>query len=108
MRRYLSFVRFEHTIFALPLVFAGAILATRALPAPRLAFLILVAAAGARTCAMALNRILDRDLDAVNPRTKDRELPAGKMSVGTAWIIAAVGAGALTGSAALLSRLCLL
>lgn len=108
MTRWFSFVRFEHTVFALPLVFAGAILSTRSLPSLKLAMLILVAAAGARTCAMALNRILDRDLDAVNPRTRDRELPAGKMSVGSAWGIAVAGGIALTVSAAAISRLCLL
>ena len=107
MRRLFSFVRFEHTVFALPLVFAGAILAARALPSPRLAVLILIAAAGARTCAMALNRILDRDLDAVNPRTQNRELPAGAMSLGTAWTIAAAGATAMAVSAASISSLCL-
>lgn len=108
MRRALSLVRFEHTVFALPLVFAGAILATGRLPSLRLAGLILVAAAGARTFAMAVNRILDRDLDAVNPRTKNRELPAGTMSVGAAWGIAAAGATALMVSAAAISRLCFL
>lgn len=107
MKRYLSFVRFEHTVFALPLIAAGAILATRSLPSARLAGLMLVAAAGARTCAMALNRIIDAGVDARNPRTAGRELPAGRMTHGEAWGVAAGGAVALAVAAGLMSRLCL-
>jgi 4-hydroxybenzoate polyprenyltransferase len=105
--RLLAFVRFEHTIFALPLIYAGAVLAVRALPSPRLAGLLLIAAVGARTCAMALNRIVDRDLDAANPRTRDRELPAGRLSLAAAWAVAVAGAAALALAAAAISPLCL-
>jgi len=108
MKRYLSFVRFEHTIFALPLIFAGAILATRSLPSPRLAGLLLAAAAGARTCAMALNRIIDAAIDGRNPRTAGRELPAGRMTRGEAWSVAAGGAMVLCAAAGLISSLCLI
>lgn len=114
MVKYLSFVRFEHTIFALPLVFAAALLAAAGptpaearVPRPLLALLILIAAGGARTCAMALNRVLDRDLDARNPRTANREIPAGRMSVREGWGVALAGAAVLVVAAGAISRLCL-
>jgi 4-hydroxybenzoate polyprenyltransferase len=81
-RTYASFVKIEHALFSLPLVVAGALLA-----APRgFSWIALVwialAATGARTAALALNRMLDRAIDAQNPRTRGRELPAGRMGVG--------------------------
>lgn len=108
MKTFVSFVRFEHTVFALPLIYAGAILATRSLPPVPLALLILAAAAGARTCAMALNRIIDAKADARNPRTANRELPAGRMTGAQAWAVAAGGAAVLGIAAAFISRICLI
>jgi len=84
LRTYASFVRFEHTLFSLPLILAGAFsVIGPPLSAARWA-LIAVAAVGARTAAMSLNRIIDRHLDAMNPRTLTRELPAGRMRLGEA------------------------
>lgn len=84
VRVWASFVRLEHTLFSLPLLLAGAFGARGpALPAARWA-LIAVAAVAARTAAMALNRIVDRRLDALNPRTRARELPSGRMSLAEA------------------------
>jgi 4-hydroxybenzoate polyprenyltransferase len=86
-RTYASFVRFEHTLFSLPLILAGIFSAAGpALPASRWA-LIAVAAVGARTAAMAMNRLIDRRLDALNPRTQLRELPSGSMRVREAWAL---------------------
>jgi 4-hydroxybenzoate polyprenyltransferase len=84
LRTYASFVRFEHTLFSLPLILAG-VFSDIAVPltAARWA-LIAVAAVGARTAAMSLNRVIDRRLDAINPRTRTRELPAGRMALGEA------------------------
>lgn len=83
-RTYASFVRFEHTLFSLPLILAGVFsVPGPALPASRWG-LIALAAVGARTAAMALNRLIDRRLDALNPRTRVRELPAGRMKVAEA------------------------
>ena len=81
MRTYASFVRFEHTLFSLPLILAGVF--SVAGPALSLArwFLVAVAAVGARTAALSLNRVIDRRLDAWNPRTASRELPSGRMSL---------------------------
>jgi 4-hydroxybenzoate polyprenyltransferase len=80
LRTYASFVRFEHTLFSLPLILAGIFSVPGAPLSATRWLLIAVAAVGARTSAMALNRLIDRRLDALNPRTRNRELPAGAMS----------------------------
>jgi 4-hydroxybenzoate polyprenyltransferase len=87
LRTYASFVRFEHTLFTLPLILAG--IFSVAGPALSLGrwLLIAVAAVGARTSAMALNRLIDRRLDALNPRTLVRELPAGRMKPAEALLL---------------------
>ena len=79
-------IKFEHTLFALPFAFLGAILAANGLPTWRQLLWITVAMVGARSAAMTFNRIIDRDIDAANPRTAGRELPTGKLSVGFAWV----------------------
>jgi 4-hydroxybenzoate polyprenyltransferase len=102
LRTYGSFVRFEHTLFSLPLILAGVFSAPGpTLPASRWA-LIAIAAVGARTAAMALNRLIDRRHDALNPRTQARELPAGRMRAAEAWILLAVSAGAYLAACAAL------
>ena len=78
-------IKFEHTLFALPFAFLGAILAAGGLPTVRQIIWITVAMIGARSAAMTFNRIVDVDFDAANPRTANRELPSGKLSVGFAW-----------------------
>ncbi|MEK7767872.1 MAG: UbiA-like polyprenyltransferase, partial [bacterium] len=107
MKRYFSFVRFEHTVFALPLILAGALLGQDGRPPIRVLLWIVVAAAGARTCAMALNRLIDASLDARNPRTVDRELPSGRMTPRAGWAVAAAGTAVYLGAAAALGRVCL-
>ena len=78
---YLSFVRFSHSVFALPFALAGALLAARHVPVtPGHVGWILVAMVGARSAAMGFNRLADAKLDALNPRTADRELPRGAMT----------------------------
>lgn len=89
--RWASFVKVEHTLFSLPVMFAGAVLAAGALPRLDVLGWILLAGVGARTLAMALNRLIDREVDAANPRTADRELPSGQMSLAEGWGIAAFG-----------------
>src|SRR5213593_2634266 len=102
LRTYASFVRLEHTLFSLPLLLAGIFSAPGpALPAGRWG-LIALAAVGARTAAMALNRLIDRRLDALNPRTKTRELPSGRMrTVEAVALLAASVAAYLAACAAL-------
>lgn len=86
-------IKFEHTLFALPFAFLGAILAANGLPTWRQMLWITVAMVGARSAAMTFNRIVDRDIDAKNPRTANRELPSGKLSVGFAWVFLYVAIG---------------
>jgi 4-hydroxybenzoate polyprenyltransferase len=86
-------IKFEHTLFALPFAFLGAILAANGLPTWWQMLWITVAMFGARSAAMTFNRIVDRDIDAKNPRTANRELPSGKLSVGFAWVFLYVSIG---------------
>jgi 4-hydroxybenzoate polyprenyltransferase len=92
LRTTLDMIKFEHTLFALPFAFLGAVLAADGLPAWRQILWITLAMVGARSAAMTFNRIIDKDIDAANPRTAGRELPSGKLSVKFAWMffIAAV------------------
>ncbi|MEM2727418.1 MAG: UbiA-like polyprenyltransferase [Archaeoglobaceae archaeon] len=89
LRLYLDFVKIEHTLFALPIAYAGAFLAEEI--TLKVAFLIFTAFTGLRTFAMACNRIIDREIDARNPRTAKRHLPAGLISLREAYAIAVVG-----------------
>ena len=93
LRTYASFVRFEHTLFSLPLILAG-VFSVRgpALSAARW-LLVGVAAVGARTAAMTLNRVIDRHMDARNPRTLSRELPAGRMKLAEALALLVLSTG---------------
>jgi 4-hydroxybenzoate polyprenyltransferase len=86
----LAMIKFEHTLFALPFAFLGAVLAANGLPSWWQILWIMVAMVGARSAAMTFNRIIDRDIDAANPRTANRELPTGKLSVEFAWMFLAV------------------
>jgi 4-hydroxybenzoate polyprenyltransferase len=81
-RRLSSFVRLEHTVFALPYAYVGAILAVGGAPSLHDLVWITVAMAGARSLAMALNRLIDAEIDARNPRTARRELPSGLLTRG--------------------------
>jgi len=100
-------IRIEHTLFALPFAYVGAILAAHGLPSWHALFWITTAVLGARTAAMAANRYFDRDIDRDNPRTAGRALASGKMrSSVMIWAIV-VGFAVLTLSAAMLAPLCL-
>lgn len=79
-RRFASLVKLEHTIFALPFAYVGMLLALGEVPSGSDWLWVTVAMVGARTLAMGLNRLLDADLDALNPRTASRELPSGSLS----------------------------
>lgn len=82
VRVYLSFVRFSHTVFALPFAVAGALLAARRVPVEwRTVGWILIAMVFARSAALGFNRLVDARFDALNPRTANRELPRGAISV---------------------------
>lgn len=90
----LQFVKFQHTLFALPFAFLGTFLAAGRWPGLLTVALVLLAMVGARTSAMGLNRIIDREIDRRNPRTADRELPSGRLSLTGAWGVTLVGTAA--------------
>ena len=99
LRDLLELVKFSHTVFALPFALGAMLVAARGLPEPRVLGWILVAMIGARTAAMGFNRIVDRDIDARNPRTQGREIPAGKVSVAQAAILVVLASVAFIGAA---------
>ncbi|MDH6464448.1 4-hydroxybenzoate polyprenyltransferase [Micromonospora sp. A200] len=110
VKSFLKLVAIEHSVFALPFAYLSALTAMR-VDGGRVRWLdlllITVAMVGARTFAMAANRILDRRIDARNPRTANRELVTGAVSVRTAWTGAAVALVVFLAAAALLNPLCL-
>ena len=99
LKKWGGFVKFSHTVFALPFALAAMAVAARdnqGWPGWRVFGLILLAMASARTCAMAFNRIVDRKFDALNPRTSNRHLPRGQIGLASAWglcLLSAVGLG---------------
>lgn len=107
VRTTLEMIKIEHTLFALPFAFLGAVLAANGLPSARQIVWITAAMVGARSTAMAFNRIADREYDARNPRTSNRALPAGLLSVGFVWAFTLVSASLFLLAAAMLNRLTL-
>jgi len=108
IRVTLEMIKIEHTLFALPFAFLGAVLAANGFPAFWQIIWIIVAMVGARSAAMAFNRIADRSYDAKNPRTASRALPAGLLPVGFVWVFTIVAAGVFLFAAAMLNRLTLI
>ncbi|MBA4146992.1 MAG: UbiA family prenyltransferase [Verrucomicrobia bacterium] len=109
IRKWAEFVKLSHTVFALPFALAAMVVAardTRGWPGWRTFGLILIAMVCARTCAMAFNRIVDRKFDAANPRTAMRHLPAGQISLASAWTLCLLSAGGLIAAAYLLNPIC--
>ena len=83
---FVRLVKFEHSVFALPFAYSGAFLAAGGIPGFWTMFWITLAMVGARSLAMALNRLFDADVDALNPRTAGRELPAGRLRKPEVWL----------------------
>lgn len=108
LSKYARLVKIEHTLFSLPMVYAGAFLAKGFAVTLTEYLLIFLAAAGARSTAFALNRIIDARIDALNPRTATRELPAGRMKAAEAWGFALFSAVVYVIAAAMLGRWCLI
>ena len=107
-RTYLSFVRFSHSVFALPFALTGALLASREHPvAWRQIVWIVVCMITARSAAMGFNRLVDARFDAANPRTASREIPSGRMSIAEATVFVLFMSAAFVAAAGQLSRLCL-
>ena len=109
IQKWGSFVRFSHTVFALPFALAAMCVAARdhrGWPGWRMFGLILAAMISARTCAMAFNRIVDRKFDALNPRTASRHLPTGQISFAGAWMLWMLSAAGLLAASYGLNPLC--
>ena len=107
--RYVNFVKLPHTLFALPFALLGVLAASMQAPVSwRTVGLVVVAFTAARWVAMGFNRIADRDYDARNPRTRDRELPRGAISVSQAWTSVVVAAALFVWAAWSLNPLCFL
>ncbi|MFZ5634132.1 MAG: UbiA-like polyprenyltransferase [Bacillota bacterium] len=86
LKIFLEMIRVEHTLFALPFAYTGALLVEKKIPSGHDLFWITLAMVGARTAAMSLNRIIDRHIDARNPRTANRAIPRGLISASEVWI----------------------
>jgi 4-hydroxybenzoate polyprenyltransferase len=109
IQKWASFVRFSHTIFALPFALAAMLVAARdhrGWPGWRVFGLILAAMVCARTCAMAFNRIVDRKFDALNPRTLNRHLPSGQISLFSALMLCALSAAGFVVASYFLNAVC--
>jgi 4-hydroxybenzoate polyprenyltransferase len=107
-RRFLEMIRFSHTVFALPFAITAMLLPRRGLPDGRTIAWVLAAMVGARTAAMTFNRLADHRLDARNPRTAGRHLPAGTLGRGFAAAALVLSAGLFLLAAWNLNRLCFL
>ncbi|HEX9917513.1 MAG TPA: UbiA-like polyprenyltransferase, partial [Pyrinomonadaceae bacterium] len=108
IRTTLEMIKIEHTLFALPFALLGAVLAAGGLPTVWQLLWITVAMVGARSAAMAFNRIADHKYDAANPRTSGRAIPAGLLSLKFAWGFTLASAALFFVAAAMLNRLTLL
>jgi 4-hydroxybenzoate polyprenyltransferase len=109
VRKWGGFVKFSHTVFALPFALGSMVVAARdthGWPGWRVFGLILAAMVTARTCAMTFNRIVDRDVDALNPRTAMRHLPRGEITLGSAWTLWGLSAVGFLTSSFFLNWLC--
>ena len=99
-------IKFSHTVFALPFAFTGAVLAAGGLPTAHQVFWIVAAMVGARTAAMGLNRLIDAEIDAKNPRTSMRAVPAGLLDRGTVTAFIALSLAIFMYAAYMLNDLC--
>jgi 4-hydroxybenzoate polyprenyltransferase len=107
--RYVNFVKLPHTLFALPFALLGVLAASRLEPVTlRTVLLVVVAFSAARWAAMGFNRVADLRFDAVNPRTRNRELPRGALTLAQAWVSIAAAMVLFVLAAWALNPLCLL
>ncbi|MBS4029560.1 MAG: putative 4-hydroxybenzoate polyprenyltransferase [Ignavibacteriales bacterium] len=110
MKTLLRFVKIEHSLFSLPLIFSGIFLSENSKEIFSFTFVtfILLAAISARLVAMSLNRIIDREIDKRNPRTAIRELPSGKLKLSSAWLLTIISAAIYFSVAFYVSQFCFL
>lgn len=107
VREWAEMIKVEHTVFALPFALSGLILASAQLPGWTTVLFTILAFAGARAAAMTLNRLIDSEIDARNPRTQDRAIPAGRIKRASALVFAILSFAIMIGAATQLPPLCL-
>lgn len=107
MKTFFEMIKFEHTVFALPFAYLGMVMARKTWPGWGVFLGVTLAMVGARTAGMTLNRLVDRAIDAKNPRTKGRALVTGAFSVRAAWLVVGISLVALFAAASALNPLCL-
>src|SRR5512145_2884265 len=105
---YLEMIKVAHTVFALPFALMGAFLAAGGFPPAKTVFYIVLAMIGGRSAAMGFNRLVDAEIDAKNPRTRERAIPKGQVSKPMAAVFIFLSVLLLLLSAAKLNQLCLL
>ncbi|MBC8414170.1 MAG: UbiA family prenyltransferase [Nitrospira sp.] len=105
---YLHLIKFSHSVFALPFAFTAALIAADGIPSMAQIFWITLAMVGGRSGAMGMNRIIDKKIDSLNPRTKDRELPRGVITSGEAFLFTLFSFAVLVLAAYQLNPLCLM
>lgn len=103
---YLRMIKFSHSVFALPFALTSAFIAAKGMPQVRVLFWIIVAMISARTAAMGLNRLIDREIDRANPRTANREIPSGAIGTRGAYLFVSASSAAFIISAYMLNPLC--
>ncbi|PLX69627.1 MAG: 4-hydroxybenzoate octaprenyltransferase [Denitrovibrio sp.] len=107
-KTFLSMIKVEHTLFALPFAFTGMFLAAKGIPSFMTIFWVVVAVLGARSGAMGFNRVADAKIDARNPRTAGRDIPAGRISMKEATLYTFISFGVYFFAAYMLNPLCLI
>lgn len=103
---FFSLVKFGHSVFALPFALQGAWLASEGVPSAAILGWVVLCAVAARTAAMGFNRLVDRQIDARNPRTREREIPAGRVSPAAAGALVCVSGAVFVAAALALNPLC--
>lgn len=107
IKEWTEMVKIEHTVFALPFALSGLVLASSNPPSLLTVLYTILAFTGARSAAMTLNRLIDMNIDAKNPRTSDRALPAGRIKKSTAFLFIVLSFALMLGAASQLPPLCL-
>ena len=107
IKEYFELIKFEHTLFALPFALSGMLLAAKGFPSAQTVFLVILAMVSGRTMAMALNRVIDADIDALNPRTAQRAIPAGRIKRRSALLLAILSLAVMVGAVIPLPSICL-
>jgi len=105
---YLRMIKFSHSVFALPFALTAALIAASGIPPLKQIFWIIIAMVGARSGAMGLNRVIDRQIDRANPRTANREIPRGVISAGETVVFILISFSILILAAYMLNPLCLM